>query len=61
MNLRLKMLVKYDGHQQEHDTALTLENCIQMSEGGVKVDLAVDLAYVRRLRISPIMKIPGHF
>jgi hypothetical protein len=40
------MLVKYDVYQQEHDTALTLEDCIHMSEGGVKVDLAVDLEYV---------------
>ena len=40
------MLVKYDGYQQEHDTALTLEDCIQMSEDGVNVNLAVDLEYV---------------
>jgi hypothetical protein len=40
------MLVKYDGYQQEHDTSLALEDCIQMSEGGTKVGLSVDLEYV---------------
>lgn len=40
------MLVKYDGYQQEHDSMLTLEDCIQLSEDGIKMNLSITLEYV---------------
>ena len=40
------MLVKYDGYQQEHDNALTMEESILLSKDGVNVDLNVELEYV---------------
>jgi len=41
-----EMLVKYDGYQQEHDAALTLEDFICLSGAGKRVDVIVNLEYV---------------
>ncbi|MFH0783742.1 MAG: hypothetical protein V2B20_17550 [Pseudomonadota bacterium] len=41
-----EMILKFDGYKQEQDTTLTLEDYIEMSKGGAKVDMSINLEYV---------------
>jgi hypothetical protein len=40
------MLLKFDSYEQDHDTTLTLEDCLRLAKDGEKVNLYVDLQYV---------------
>lgn len=41
-----EMIVKFDGCNQEHDSMLTLEDCLEMAKGGDKVAVDIQLEYV---------------
>ncbi len=41
-----EMILKFDGYKQEQDTTLTLEDYIEMSKSGSKVNISINLEYV---------------
>ena len=41
-----EMILKFDGYKQEQGAALTLEEYIDLSQGGTKVEMSINLEYV---------------